>query len=242
MHRVKLPTRRLAACLTIAGALLVATVLNGCTSVAGSTPVSRVRVIDASSNAPALDAYISAAPIAIDVVGPSVTNYAYEGPGPATIKLDAHSSSTTTTVLQSLTATLEPNTQYSIFVADQGQSYTATMLTDQSTAAPSGDVSFRFLQQANATGRVDVYVVPDGTDLTKAKPLFPALAVGSTTNYINIPVGDYDIAIAPAGVTTGAYISTGTTFTSGQVRTVLILDDQLLNTPPVTILVANDVN
>ncbi len=241
MDRVKLPTCRLAACLTIAGALLVAAVLNGCTSIAGSTPVSRVRVIDASSNAPALDAYVSAAPIAIDVVGPSVTNYAFEGPGSATIKLDAHSSSTTT-VLQSLTATLEPNTQYSVFVTDQGRSYTATMLTDQSTAAPSGDVAFRFLQQANATGPVDVYVVPDGTDLTKAKPLFASLPAGSTTNYINIPVGDYDIAIAPAGVTTGAYISTGTTFTSGQVRTVLILDQQLLTTPPVTIIVADDVD
>jgi len=239
MYRVNLPTRSFAAWLTVAGSLVLSALVNGCTTVAGSTPVSLVRVIDASHNAPPLDAYVSTTPIALDVVGPSVTNYAYQAPGAVTVKLEAHGAAT---VLQSLTGTFAANSQYSIFVTDQGKGYTTTMLADQSTAAPAGDVSFRFLQQANGTGAVDVYVVPDGTELAKAKPLFSALAAGSTTTYVNVPVGTYDVVIAPAGATTGAYASTATTYTGGQVRTILILDQQLLTTPPVTILIANDVN
>jgi hypothetical protein len=239
MIRVLTSTRRLAdlVCLAIALAFVVS-ILNGCTSVAGSAPVSLVRVIDASYNAPALDAYVSGVPIALKLVAPILSNYAYAGPGAVTVKLDAQG---TSDVLQSLTGNLLADTQYSIFVTDMGKGFTATLLTDQSVAAPAGDVTFRFLQQANVTGAVDVYVVPDGTDLTKAKPLFTALAPGSVTKYVTLAAADYDIAVAPTGTTTGAYISTGTTYTGGQVQTVLILDEQLLKTPPVTILVANDV-
>jgi len=242
MIRSKLQTRRLGVYLFAVSALVLFSVaIDGCTSVSGSTPVSLVRVIDASYNAPAMDVYVTGKPIALNLVGPIVSNYAYAGPGDITVKLDAEG---TTNVLFSLTGTMLANTQYSIFVADTGKSYTATLLTDQSVAASAGDVAFRFLQQANSTGKVDVYVVPDGTELSKAKPLFTALAPGSVTKYISLAAANYDIAVTPTGdtATADAYISTGTTYTSGQVRTVLILDSQLLKSPPVSVLVANDVD
>ena len=91
-----------------------------------------MRVLDASYNAPALDACVSARPIALNVVGPSVTTYAYAGPGAVTVRLDAQGA---TNVLQSLTGMLMANTQYSIFVTGMGKNFTATLLTDQSTAA-----------------------------------------------------------------------------------------------------------
>jgi hypothetical protein len=230
------------------GALVMASaIVDGCTSVAGSTPASLVRVLDASYNAPALDAYVLAAPIAVNVIGPSVSNYAYAGQGAVTIKLDATG---TTNVIDALTGTFAANSQYSIFVADEGKSYTATLLADQSAPAPTGDVAFRFLQQAHTTGNVNVYIIPDGTEISTAKPLFTALAPGAVTKYVDLPAADYDIAIVPTttvigklGVTpTTVYIGSGTTYAGGQVRTVLILDSQLLNAPPATVLIANDVN
>lgn len=240
MNVGRLPIRRFAGCLYFGGALLlVLTALDGCTTVAGSGPVTLVRVIDASSNAPPLDAYVATIPIAYNFVGPSISNYASMGPGPATITLDAHG---THTVLATLHGTFSASQQHSIYVTDLGTTFTANLLTDQNTSAPGGDISFRFLQQANATGPVDVYVIPNGTAITDAKPLIAALAPGSITTYMNVAAGTYSIVILPAGSTTGGYTSAATVFTGGQVRTFLIVDQQLLNSPPVNVLVADDVD
>jgi len=219
-----------------AASLLLAA-LGGCTSVAGSSPVTLLRVIDASTNAPALDAYAGTDPIALNFVGPSVSNYAILGPGAATIRLDTQG---THTALAELSGTLLASEEHTIYITDQGTSFQANLLSDQSAAAPAGFVSFRFLQQANATGAVDIYLLPDGAEIADAKPLIASVTPGTNTGYINLPAGTYEIAIAAAGTTKGAYTSSSTAFTSGQARTVLIVDQKLLSSPPVNVLIADD--
>lgn len=218
---------------------LVLAYISGCTSVAGSSPSTLVRVIDASTNAPPLDAYVSAVPIVDNIVGPSISNYAFLGPGVATVTLDAHG---THSVLAQMNGTFTAGEQHSIYITDQGSTFTTQLLTDQSSPAPPGFVSFRFVQQATTTGAVDVYLLPNGTAIADAKPLISSLAPGTITPYTTLPAGTYQLAVATAGTTKGAYTGVATAFTGGQVRTFLIVDQQLLSTPPVNVLVANDVN
>jgi hypothetical protein len=247
MHRFALPWRGVAGCFVAGGALLLILMsLNGCTTVSGSSAATLVRVIDASQNAPALDAYVATVPIALNFVGPSVSNYAFLGPGTATVDVDTNSPHA---VVQQLSGDFTAGAQHSIYITDQGTTYTATLLTDQSAAAPGGDVSFRFLQQANSTGAVDIYLVPSGSTLAATKPILSALAAGSVSSYLDVAANTYEIAVAPAGTTitttstnTNVYTSTATAFASGQVSTILIVDQQLVTAPPVTILVANDVD
>ncbi len=240
MKRYMVPFRGLARTLCALGAiLLLATMLNGCTTVTGSSPVTLVRVIDASSNAPALDAYVGTIPIAMNIVGPNISNYAYVGLGSATIRLDEQGKKN---VLAELSGTLAAGEEHTVYITDKGSTFVATLLTDQSVSAPSGTVSLRFLQQANQTGPVDIYMLPDGADIADAKPLVSALAPGDKTVYLSIPAGTYVLAVAAAGTTKGAFTSTSTVFTGGQVRTMLIVDQKLLNTPPVNVLIANDAN
>ncbi len=213
--------------------------LSGCTSVAGSSPSTRVRVIDASTNAQALDAYISAVPIVDNIVGPSISNYAFLGPGVASLTLDAHG---THSVLAQMNGAFAVGKQYSAYITDEGSTFTTQLLTDQNSPAPPGFVSFRFIQQATTAGPVDIYLLPSGTAITDAKPLLSSLTPGTVTRYMNIPAGTYRLAVAPAGSTKDAYTGVATAFIGGQVRTILIVDQQLLSTPPVNVLVANDVN
>jgi len=239
MNTGPFPSRRLAACLIAAGALSLAlAVLNGCTTIAGTSSATLVRVIDASQNAPALDAYFGTVPIAFNFVAPSVTNYAVLGAGQATVRVYAHGS---TTAAAQLTGMFSAGEQHTVFVTDEGSVYQTSLLTDQSTPAPGGDISFRFLQQANATGPVDIYLLPGGTTIADAKPVLSALAPGAITPYINVAADTYQIVVAPTGTTTGAYKGTAVQYVGGQVRTVLIVDQQLLNSPPVNVLVADDV-
>jgi Domain of unknown function (DUF4397) len=215
--------------------------LCGCETVSGSHPVTLVRVIDASYHPDAYDAYIGSTPIAVNFAGPSVSNYAFQPPGVTTVNIVPTGKHN---VVAQVMGTLLASQQHSVYITDQGADITATLLTDQNVAGPGGAVSLRFLQQATSTGPVDIYLVPDGTKIADAKPLFSALAPGMVTSYLNVPPGNYDVLVAVAGTVTMAttYTSPAMDLTAGQVRTMLIVDQQLLVTPPVNVIVANDLN
>ena len=225
--------------LSIGALLLTALTLCGCTAVSGTGPTTLVRVIDAAYNSQALDAYVASTPIAVNFAGPSINNYAFLPPGAAPIKIVPTGKST---ALVQVSATLLARQQHTIYVTGQGANLQMTLLADQSLPAPAGSFAVRFLQAAVSTGAVDIYFVPDGTKITDAKPVLSGLAAGQVTTYTNIPTGTYDLIVVPAGTTKNAYTSTATTFSDGQVRTMLIVDQQLLNTPPVNVLVANDLD
>lgn len=225
-----------------AAALAVAAtvgVLSGCQSVAGSQAVSLVRVIDASYNAPAVDVYVGQTQIAGNTGAPSITNYAILSPGVQATKIDA---SGTTKVLATVSGNYLASTQHSIYLSDSGTSFTATLLTDQVKAAPAGDFDVRFLQNANAVGSVDIYLVPDGSKFAAATPIAANLAPGQVTSYIPVSAGSYQLVIAPAGSTKASYTGSAVVYASGQVRTLLITDQPNVDQQPINVVVGNDVD
>jgi hypothetical protein len=155
---------------------------------------------------------------------------------------------TNTTALTSADTSLLAGTSHSALISDLSAKYQVTVLEDQSAPAPSGQSEFRMLNQAPATGPVDVYFLP-GTTATvyaTAKPAIAGLAVGAVSGYISIPSSTLYMVIAPAGTTltvtnSAIYTSAALPLAGGEVRTVLILDPQL-TTEPVVVYLADDVN
>ncbi len=227
--------------LRLATALAVAALpLLGCQSVENSSPSqTQVRVIDASYNAPAVDVDIATTPIAANIGAATFTNYAFLPPENATAYV--YPTGTTKTGAQ-VDGQFLVSQQHSILITDSGKGYTASILTDQPTAAPAGYFSMRFLQQAFKAGAVDIYLVPDGSTLADAKPLYTNVAPPAVEGYANVLAGSYTIIVTPTGVIKTPSASTPIQFTAGQVRTVLIMDAQLTTNPPVTVTVGQDVN
>jgi hypothetical protein len=226
--------------------LAVSLVLSGCQSVSGYSAVSLVRVIDASYNAPAISVYIEGALVASNIGQGSITSYGGFGPtNNALVKVTAASN---TQSLVSSNATLLPNKSQSILVTDINAQYQVVVLEDQSTPAPSGHSEFRILNQAPSTGPIDVYFL-SGTSATvyaTAKPVITALTVGATSGYVTIPSSTLYMVIAPAGTVlsttlTTIYSSAALPLVGGEVRTVLIVDPQLV-TQPVQVYIADDVH
>lgn len=217
----------------------VALLLSGCQNVTGFSSPSLVRVIDASYNAPAIDVYAGKDGIATNVGHGSITNYAQITPSTRTVT--SYSTGTKTEV-STATGTFLSTQQHSAFITDYNSTYQTTVLVDQSTPAPSGQFSIRFLQQAPASGPVDIYLIPDGTKFTDAKPIVTALAPGQATGYVDYPVGTLDLVVVPTGTTTPKYTSAAITFVTGQVRTMLLVDQQLLTNPPIQVIIGNDLN
>ena len=84
--------------------------------------------------------------------------------------------------------------------------------------------------------------VPSGTTLANALPLYSDLAVGGQTGYISFQSQTVTLVITPTGSVATKYTSTALALTGGEVRTVVIMDSQLTSNPPVSVLIADDVN
>jgi Domain of unknown function (DUF4397) len=245
----KSPGRRVALPLLIAGSALslaASFLLAGCQSVAGNSPVSLLRVIDASENAPPVNVFVQGTLFAGNLAQGNFTNYGIFGPTEnAAIKVTAV---TNTTSLVSSNTALRGGTSQSVLVSDLNARYEVTVLEDQATPAPTGHSEFRMLNQAPSTGPIDVYFLP-GTSQTvfdTAKAVITGLPVGSTSGYVDIPSSTLFMVIAPSGTpltinTTTIYTSAAFALVGGEVRTVLIVDP-VLATQPVVVYVASDVN
>jgi hypothetical protein len=64
--------------------------------------------------------------------------------------------------------------------------------------------------------------------------------VGGTAGYISFTSQSVTMIITPTGTLTPKYTSLVLPLTGGEVRTVVIVDSQLTNNPPVQVVVTND--
>ena len=241
-RRLALPGLAAAVVATLGLSLLLA----GCQSISGYTKSSLARIIDASYNAPALNVYIENTLEASNIGQGTITPYGGVGPSAsAVIKITGTSS---TNALASTSATLAVNQAQSVLISDLNAGYQITVLEDQSVPAPSGHSDFRILNQAPATGAIDVYFLAGTTtaDYTAAKAVITSLAAGATSGYISIPSSTLYMVIAPTGTTLSAtakniYVSAALPLAGGEVRTVLVLDPVLV-TQPVQVFTVDDVD
>lgn len=135
--------------------------LSGCESVDTSTQSTLLRMVDASSNAQGVDLYANGIEIVSNQGSPAFSNYAIVGQGAMTLKV--YPAGKTNTLDAQATGTLAAGGQYSLLLSNSGTGEAATLLTDQTTAAPTGNFALRIVQQASTIGAVDVYLATPGT-------------------------------------------------------------------------------
>jgi hypothetical protein len=203
---------------------LVAT-LAGCQSIAGIQPVSQVRVIDTSSDAPPLDIHQNANAALYNIGFGTVSSYFAVNPG-----LYTHAAYTAGTQQQlaSVRGVLSTGNQYTVLAGNTAASLQMSLLKDQSFPAPAGQVALRFLGQATRSGPVDIYLLPAGFSLAAAAPIATGVNFGTNTGYINAPSGTYSILAFPTGIAPStsapAYTGSQVTYPATSVRTILLLD------------------
>jgi hypothetical protein len=234
-----IPHRGLA--LAALAAVMVALLLSSCENVESTVQRTAVRVIDASYIAPAANFTVNGQTLAANVGSATITSYGTLAPS-ATAAIDM-TGATGGSALLTTSAPLLAGNQYSIFLSDSigtSTAYLISVLQDQVTPAPTGRADFRFLNQAENAGAVDIYMVPSGAAIANAVPLVTDLPAGGPISYIGFQAQTVTMIVTPTGVTTPAYTSNPIPLAGGEVRTVLIMDAKLTSSPPVTVTMAND--
>ena len=229
-----------AACLAAVSTALG--VLSGCQAIVTSTPQSHVRIIDASPDAPGLDIYEGSTAVAYNLGFGTLTSYITFNPGDYTILAETAGSRQ---ALTSSKTTFAPSVQYTVLIGNAAASLQQSILTDQSQAAPTGQISLRFIDQATRVGAVDIYLVPAGQKLTAVTPLLTGVVFNTDPPYLNIPTGAYTLVMVPAGTiptskTVPTYTGPQVTYPAGSARTIVLIDQQHLTTPGLQVITADD--
>jgi hypothetical protein len=226
----------------------LAVILSGCQGMSSVQPVSQVRIIDASPDAPAIDIHQNSATGLYNVGFGTVSSYIQVRPGAYT-----HSAYTAGTGqrLAAVKASFLDGGQYTVLTGNTAASLQMTILRDQSTPAPAGQVALRVLNQTTRAGAFDIYLLPARSPITALVPLASHSGFGTNTGYINSPSGTYSILAFPSGalptITKPAYRGAETSYLSGAVRTFVLIDQPqpaqqsgLPPTPTLQIITAND--
>jgi uncharacterized protein DUF4397 len=220
--------------------------LTGCQSIAGTQTVTQVRFIDASPDAPALDLYQNpsqSSQASLYSVGfGTVSSYMLLAPGAYTQTADVAG---TQQQIATARGSFAAGGQYTVLAGNIAANLQMTILKDQATPAPGGEVALRFLGQATRTGPVDLYLLAPGATLSGLTPIATDIGLGANTGYIDVPSNTYSIVALPAGsapTSASVPLFTGSQalYPAGSVRTILLIDQPPLTTSGLQIITADD--
>jgi hypothetical protein len=153
--------------------------------------------------------------LATGVAFGAASSYASVGSGSHTLEIQANSA---TLFNQTISVASGNNT---VLATNSGP----TIFTDNKTTPSSGNIQIRAINASTSVGTADVYVIAPGIDISTVNPTFSALAYQSASGYATVAAGSYQIEFAQAGSKNVLINSNAISFTAGQIRTVVALDN-----------------
>ena len=197
----------------------------GCGSGRSNSNPAQLRVMDASPQQQTINFLVDHAVVQAGVVSQSGTAYTAEPSGNHALSVEAFG---TTNTLVSQNVSLTAGAYYSFVVAPPSFGSTqlaATLFTDDNSAPASGNFKLRIINEAPNFGNLDAYVTAPGAGISGATPNVSNLAFQSASSYVSLPAGNYEVYFSVAGQQVISVDAGQFTFTSGQIRTIVLADN-----------------
>jgi len=211
-----------------AALVILAVVLTGCQGMSRVPAVSQIRVIDTSPDAPAIDIHQNASPGLYNIAFGTVSSYISVPAGAYTHTAYTAYTAGTRQRLAAVKSSFLDGVQYTVLTGNTAAALQMTILRDQSTPAPAGQVALRVLNQTTRPGAFDLYLLPAGSPLTALLPLASHAGFGTNTGYLNTPSGTYSILAFRSGdiptIASPLFTGAQASYPSGAVRTLVLID------------------
>lgn len=225
-----------AALICIAAALLAV----GC----GSTS-SRFRYVQAATVAPsAVDVEIDSKTVLTDIGFGQSPTYQKVSSGSHTVGIFL----TGTTTNPAFSGTVPfPSGDTTLISTNPFSLVNLAPFTDDNTVPASGDFKLRIIHASPTSGSVDIYIITPPGSIAGLSPqtknlAFLANGSGSATSYFSLAAGNYEIVMTQTGTQNPINgLDAQYTFSAGQIRTIVILDNSL-GGGPWSQLPLNDLN
>lgn len=200
---------------------------------------ARVRVVHASSDAPAVDVLVDGTVAFQGLSFKDYTNYTPVPAGARTFSLNV--AGTTTTALR-LPFTLVDGVSYTFYAFGRLANGSLTIIGtgDDASAPDSASTKVRVVHGASTAPAVDVFVTAPFAALPNM-PLLSGVPFTLASHYLTVPAGDYQARVAPQGTKTVVIDSKRLRLTGGTVRTIVAVDPAREGAP-FELIVLNDTN
>ena len=168
---------------------------------------------------------------------PSSANYAAVLAGPRSLVLKR--TADTNVVVATIPFTVveaQDRTVYAIGGVG-GSAVTPIVTTDVNAPPTAGQARVRVVHLSPTAGPVDVFVTAVGADLAAATPTIAGATYQSSSNYLALPAGTYQVRVVPAGTAPAARaaavaINVGSlVLASGNGRTIVTADNNVGGAP-----------
>jgi Domain of unknown function (DUF4397) len=197
------------------GLFSLSTILLGSGCGSSST---HARLMNASFGNPSLDMLVDSKVVASEVGYGTASGYVSVSSGSRNLQINLAGSATS---LINQTATFSSGTNSTVLATTSE----ASVFTDNKTAPSSGSISIRVINASSTLGTADVYIVPSGTVISNISPTISGLNYQSASSYQTLSAGSYQVIFTFTGQNSAVINSNPISFSSGQVRTVVGLDD-----------------
>lgn len=168
----------------------------------------RVQALHASPDAPKVNLTIGSSTIS-GVDYKDGTGALQKNVGTYTVKVDGIVPGGTATVIGPVDLTFAANTLYSIVAVNNVAAIEPVVLQQSDTAVPAGSVRLRVLHAAPLAPQVDVFVTAPGANLAASAPV-GTFAFKGNLGPVEVPAGDYQIRVTPAGTPGTVVFDSGT--------------------------------
>jgi hypothetical protein len=195
--------------LSLAALCMASLVLTGC-SKSGSNGNAQMRILNAFSEAAALDVSVASTSVATGLPFQGLTQYTSVGSGTPLITVGVSGASTT---LINTMYTISSGTNYTYIVFGPLTGVSAILGNDAFNDPGNGFFSLRVVNAAPGSGAVDVYVTTPGADLASSAPSLTNISYGVTSVFSPIAIGtSFEIRVTTTGTKDVLFDSTPKTF------------------------------
>jgi hypothetical protein len=202
----------------VLGLIALASFTIGC----GSSSNAKIRLVNATPDESSLDLLVDTKNVASGVGYGSASAYASVASGTRQLQIEPTG---TTSVLLETSPSVSSGSNLTLVSLNFSFNISSVLLTDDNSAPTSGDFKLRILNASPGMGAQDVYVVTFGTDISSVDPTFSGLGFGSAAAYSTLAAGDYEVFFTSPGQKSISLDSGKLTFSAGQIRTLLALNN-----------------
>ena len=171
---------------------------------------AQMRVVNAFSQANALDVTVNAKPVVSGLSFQSSTQYTSTDSGSQIVTVGVTGAST---ALVNTTLNVGSYTNYSFIIFGPQTAVGALLLNDGFNNPGDGFFAVRFINAAPGPAALDLYLTAPGADLSATAPAVSNIAYGSSSLFLPIAIGNlFQIRITPTGTKDVIYDSASQTF------------------------------
>jgi hypothetical protein len=194
----------------LAALCLTSLILTGCGKGSSSQGNAQLRLINAFSQANALDLNVNSKMVVNGLPFQSNSQYASIDSGSQTFIVSVTGASTS---LIDTTLSTSSNTNYSYIVYGPQTAVGALLLTDSFNDPGDGFFAVRLVNTAAGLGPLDLYLTAPGADLSATAPSAANIVYGTASVFASVAIGaTFEVRITPAGTKDVIYDSVPQTF------------------------------